>query len=152
MHTCQTCEAGESLCDRPRRYELHLNGRRVGADVLSPGWTDYRQRVCYQTYDVTDLLVPDMNAIGAILADGWYQPRRTCRPLCVWKQSRVLPADAHRAVDGTLERIVTDDRWKWTYGPILYADLLRGEVYDARLELPGWNEAGYDDSHGIPQP
>ncbi len=128
-------------------YELHLNGRRVGADVLSPGWTDYRQRVCYQTYDVTDLLVPDMNAIGAILADGWYSGHVAHVGPCVYGSNPAFYLQMHiEYVDGTLERIVTGDRWKWTYGPILYADLLRGEVYDARLELPGWNEAGYDDS------
>jgi alpha-L-rhamnosidase len=53
-------------------YELHINGKRVGKDYFTPGWTDYSKRVYYQTYDVTDLLTPSGNAIGAILADGWY--------------------------------------------------------------------------------
>ena len=128
-------------------YELHLNGKRVGADVLAPGWTDYRQRVCYQTYDVTDLLVPGMNAIGVILADGWYSGHVAHVGPSVYGKNPALYLQMRiEYVDGTLEMIVSDDRWKWTYGPILYADLLRGEVYDARLELPGWNGAGYDDS------
>ena len=53
-------------------YELSVNGARVGDDVLAPGWTDYRKRIQYQTYDVTDLLREGPNALGAILGDGWY--------------------------------------------------------------------------------
>ena len=53
-------------------YELHLNGARVGSDFLTPGWTDFRSRVQYQTYDVTAQLREGTNALGAILGDGWY--------------------------------------------------------------------------------
>ncbi|MFI5234443.1 MAG: alpha-L-rhamnosidase N-terminal domain-containing protein, partial [Gemmatimonadales bacterium] len=54
-------------------YELHLNGQRVSRDLFTPGWTSYTKRLQYQTYDVTHLLVPGENAIGAILGDGWYR-------------------------------------------------------------------------------
>src|SRR5438067_812272 len=37
-------------------YVVHINGTRVGDQILSPGWTDYRQRVPYQTFDVTSLV------------------------------------------------------------------------------------------------
>ena len=53
-------------------YEPYINGERVGKDVLAPGWTDYRKRVQYQTYDVTKLLAEGRNALGAVLGDGWY--------------------------------------------------------------------------------
>ena len=53
-------------------YEMFLNGKRVGDDVLAPGWTDYRQHVKYQTYDVTGQLASGKNAIAALLAPGWY--------------------------------------------------------------------------------
>src|SRR5512145_326401 len=53
-------------------YRVEINGRRVGQDVLTPEFTDYRKRVVYQTYDVTDLLTPGDNALGAILGDGWF--------------------------------------------------------------------------------
>ena len=52
-------------------YEMRLNGRRVSADLFRPGWSDYRKRVYYQTYDVTRLLQPGRNAMGALLGDGW---------------------------------------------------------------------------------
>ncbi|PMX27928.1 hypothetical protein C1Y26_35100, partial [Pseudomonas sp. MPR-R2A7] len=53
-------------------YEARLNGRRVGDDVLPPGWTDYRKRVRVQAYDVAELLSEGENCIGAFLGDGWY--------------------------------------------------------------------------------
>ena len=53
-------------------YELHLNGQRVGDAYFAPGWTDYRQRAYYQTYDVTPLVKAGENALGAWVADGWY--------------------------------------------------------------------------------
>ena len=37
-------------------YECYLNGRRIGSDFFSPGWSDYTIRVYYRTYDVTVLL------------------------------------------------------------------------------------------------
>ncbi len=54
-------------------YELELNGRRVGDQLFTPGWTSYHHRIQYQTYDVTALLRPGANALGATLGDGWYR-------------------------------------------------------------------------------
>ena len=51
-------------------YELRLNGKKVGNDVLAPGWPEFRKRVHYQTYEVTGQLQPGANTIGAILGDG----------------------------------------------------------------------------------
>src|SRR5262249_15040561 len=53
-------------------YELSLNGQRIGNHILAPEWTDYTKRVQYQAYDVSPLLVPGDNCIGATLGDGWY--------------------------------------------------------------------------------
>ena len=38
--------------------EMHLNGKRVGDEYFMPGWTDYRKRIYYRTYDVTSMLEP----------------------------------------------------------------------------------------------
>jgi len=127
-------------------YELHLNGRRVGSDYFNPGWTEFRRRVYYQTYDVTSLLHPGDNAMGAILSDGWYSGyiwagRDTygnVPKLCL--QLRV------DYTDGTHENIVTDSSWKLAYGPIREGDVQQGETYDARLEMPGWDTASFNDS------
>src|ERR1019366_3183961 len=53
-------------------YDVHLNGQRVGDHVLAPDWTDYRKRVRYQAYEVTPLVKRGKNAIGALLANGWF--------------------------------------------------------------------------------
>ena len=53
-------------------YEFQINGKRIGNDYFTPGWTDYNKRVYYQTYDITSNVIEGKNALGAILADGWY--------------------------------------------------------------------------------
>ena len=65
--------ARDAVRHRARRSSsCTLNGARVGDAVLAPGWTDYRTRIEYQRYDVTDLLREGENVLGAILGDGWY--------------------------------------------------------------------------------
>ncbi len=54
-------------------YHFYLNGRKVGNDELTPGWTSYRKHLCFQTYEVTDYLKEGKNAAGAVLAAGWYK-------------------------------------------------------------------------------
>ncbi len=123
-------------------YEMFLNEKRVGDQVLAPGWTDYRERVIYQTYDVTDQLVQGKNAIGALLAPGWYET-----PLEWFQQPNnygVTPP-ALRAelriehTDGSVEWVTTDDQW--VAQP---ADILRSEIYDGESQLdfasmPQWS-------------
>jgi alpha-L-rhamnosidase len=129
-------------------YELSLNGRRVGDHELTPEWTDYAHRVQYQTYDVTGHLRSGANTIGAILAEGWYAgpvpPPRDMR-MFTWgsvPRLRVLLVIEHE--DGRIRRVITDDRWQATLeGPIRRAGLYAGVTYDARREMPGWNEPGF---------
>ena len=131
-------------------YELHINGTRVGDDVMAPGWTDYHQRVPYQVHDVTALLAAGDNVIGAILGEGWYcgrvgANRRRAgqhyggRPALICQLELILE-------DGTRQRIVSDGDWRIGQGPIFYSDFLVGERYDARHEIPGWASPGFDDS------
>lgn len=132
-------------------YELRVNGRRVGNDVLAPGWTDYNARVQYQTYDVTGLLRRGGNAIGATIAPGWYAghvgwfgPGRYGRRPWLRAQLEIEYAD------GAVARVVTDPSWRSSTGPVLSSDLLMGETYDARAETPGWDAPGFDDTHWRP--
>jgi len=53
-------------------YQLYINGSKVSSDLFTPGWTSYKKRLQYQTYDVTSML-KGQNAIGVVLADGWYR-------------------------------------------------------------------------------
>ena len=133
-------------------YELYINGKRVGEDYFTPGWTDYNKRVYYQTYDATDLINLGGNAIGAILADGWYAG------YLGWGRKREHYGSKPRLyvqleieyVDGSRQTIVTDKTWKAAYGPHLEADFLMGETYDSRKEMPGWCTYWFNNSSWEP--
>jgi len=129
-------------------YEAEVNGARVGDDTLSPGWTVYPKRLRYYTYDVTDLIEPGANAIGAWLGDGWYRGRLGWRggfrnlfgdDLSFLGQLELTYADGHR------ETVATDAAWKAAPSPILRTGIYDGEDYDARLESAGWSLPGFDD-------
>ena len=128
-------------------YEMHLNGRRVGEDLLTPGWTSYKTRLQYQTYDVTDLLQPGPNAIGVRLGNGWYRGeigfdgQRNFYGDRVALLMQIVVTDKN----GRQEIIGSDDRWKASTGPILMSEIYHGETYDARLEQEGWSRPGFDD-------
>ncbi|MCS6840954.1 MAG: glycoside hydrolase family 78 protein [Roseiflexus sp.] len=132
-------------------YECTINGQRVGQDFFTPGWTDYRRRVQYQVYDVTDLLREGENVIGAILGDGWY-----CGHVA-WAgrqnygdRPKLLAQLMITYANGSTQTIVSNRSWRYAFGPILESDILHGESYDARLEFPGWNMPGFDDSSWQP--
>jgi alpha-L-rhamnosidase len=128
-------------------YELHLNGRRVGEDLFTPGWTSYNKRLQYQTYDVTSLLKTGDNAVGVVLGDGWYRGELAWegRRAVYGKTLGLLCQIEVRYQDGRKEVVGTDERWKASTGPILMSEIYHGETYDARLEKAGWTSAGYDD-------
>jgi len=129
-------------------YELYINGKRIGKDYFTPGWTDYNKRIYYQTYDVTDVVKPGAgNAVGAILAEGWYAGNVGGRGQNVYgSQLRLRAQIVINYADGSKQIIGTDETWKASDGPIREADMQDGETYDARLEMRGWNEGGFNDS------
>ena len=132
-------------------YEVHINGRRVGQDVLTPGWTSYRTRLQYQTYEVTDLLRSGENAIGAIVGSGWYRGQIGFESHRNHYGSRVgLLAQLEVTYsNGRREVVASDAGWKWSAGPILASEIYSGERYDARREQPGWDRAGFADSNWL---
>lgn len=129
-------------------YQMELNGRVVGDELFTPGWTAYRHRLQYQDYDVTGLLKEGRNCVGVTLGDGWYRGRLG------WGQARnvygkklALLAQIEVVYrDGSREVITTDQTWRASTGAILTSDIYNGEVYDGRLELEGWSKVGFDDS------
>ena len=130
-------------------YQLFLNGARVGKDLLTPDWTDYRKRVLYRTYDITSKLARGNNVIGALLGDGWYGSglgwngvRFNFGP----PPLRFIAQIEIDYTDGQHQTIVTDGTWKTDASPILRSELYTGETYDARLEQPGWETPGFRDS------
>ncbi|HOW63931.1 MAG TPA: family 78 glycoside hydrolase catalytic domain [Verrucomicrobiota bacterium] len=129
-------------------YEFHLNGQPVDHDVLSPGWTDYRKRVHYFGYDVTRQVRQGANALGAILGDGWYAGHLafTGKRNYYGDKTRLLAQLQLEYQDGSREILGTDGTWKAAFGPIREGDMLMGCVYDARLEMPGWNTPQFDEA------
>ena len=126
-------------------YEAWINGRRVGDELFAPGWTNYRQCLQYQTYDVTAMLQPGANALGVMLGDGWYRGFISyVYERNVYGDQLGLYAQLEVAyADGSTETIVSDETWTASTGPVLESDLFNGEVYDARLVKPGWAEPDY---------
>ena len=127
-------------------YELFLNGQKVSTDLFTPGWTSYKNRLQYQTYDVTTL-VKGKNTIGAILGDGWYRGNIAWGGNNYYGDKLALLCQLQiNYADGTSETILSDNSWKVATGPILYSDIYNGETYDARKEISGWANPGFDDS------
>lgn len=131
-------------------YELHLNGKKVGDLVLTPGWTSYGKRLQYQIYDVTSMLQTGNNAIGAALGDGWYRgtlPRGWAtfgNKLGLLMQLRILFSD------GSEMLIVSDGSWTASNnGAIRMNDIYNGETYDATKRLTGWDQPGYSDKSWV---
>jgi len=128
-------------------YEMHLNGRRIGDEFYQPGWTDYRKRIYYRAYDVTDLLQDGKNAIGGILGDGWFRGNISVLGQNQYGKTLRLLSQLHIDYeDGSSDAVVSDASWRASFGPILKSDMQAGETYDARLEMPGWSLPDYDDS------
>jgi alpha-L-rhamnosidase len=131
-------------------YECRLNGQRVGDHVLAPDWTDYNKRVRYQAYDVTSLVRPGDNALGALLAPGWYAGHIGNGRYQRYGQTPALFAQLEiTQADGSVERVVTDGSWKSHASPILSADIMLGESYDARREIADWDQPGCDERDWI---
>lgn len=126
-----------------------INGRPVSDDVLAPGWTSYNHRLRYFTYDVTELLHEGENALGAWLGDGWYRGRLGFHGGFHNLYGEDVSLIAQLEVTdqtGSVHRLATDEHWRWSTGPIVTSGLYDGEHYDAREEVDGWSEPGFDDS------
>jgi alpha-L-rhamnosidase len=131
-------------------YELQMNGKKIGDQVLTPGWTSYGKRLQYQVYDVTNMLIKGNNAVGAVLGDGWY------RGTLAWgnnwaiygKRLGILFQLKIRYTDGTESVIISDETWKASNdGAIRMNDIYNGETYDATKKLTGWSNSGYDEKN-----
>ncbi|HLL64916.1 MAG TPA: family 78 glycoside hydrolase catalytic domain [Micromonosporaceae bacterium] len=135
-------------------YQPRINGQRVGDVELAPGWTEYAQRLLYQTYDVTDLLAAGENVIAAALADGWwsgyvgFDPRRAAQHY--GDAPYLLAQMVMDFADGSRRVLGTDSRWLEHEGALRYADLLVGECHDARAATAGWDRPGFDVAGWMP--
>ncbi len=128
-------------------YELRLNGRKVGDNELDPGWTDYRKRCLYTTYDLTGQIQRGTNALGVLLGNGMYHVSggRYTKFTGTFGPPKLILQLHLEFADGSTEDVLSDAAWKTAPGPIVFTCIYGGEDYDARRELPGWDKAGFDE-------
>ncbi len=137
-----------TLAEAPRRarayicglgyYELRINGAKIGNNYLDPGWTTFDKRDLYATYDVTANLHRGANAVGVMLGEGWFH-------------SRVLLLQIEiELTSGKRVTVTSGPTWKVKNGPIVSDSVWDGEVYDARLETPGWDQPAFKDDGWMP--
>lgn len=133
-------------------YKLYLNDKPVSQDILSPGWTDYRYRVQYQTYDVTDLLQAGTNGVGAMLGNGWWSGGVGWHGTAAYSSGnlRFLMQLLIEYPDGSQDLVVTDKNWRTHTSPVTRDTPYHGESHDARLEMPGWASGGFDQGQWSP--
>ena len=132
-------------------FEAYLNGERIGDELMSPGWTDFRKQIVFSAYDLTSDLIEGQNTIGALIADGW-----CCGNLAITRMRNFYHQHPEFLAkieltykNGEKVSVVTDSSWKSTTGPILSSDIYDGEDYDGRYELGNWSCNDYDDSSWI---
>ncbi len=127
-------------------FEASINGKKVGDDVFSPGWTTYEKRIETLTYDISSLLKKGNNTMGLELAEGWHSGRLIFRGNAKYSPQIIAQLEV-KYKNGEIETFITDNSWKGSAeGPIRYSGLYDGEWYDANREIPGWNAPGFNDS------
>ena len=119
-------------------YEIRINGRKAGDAFFAPGWTNYKKRLQYQTYDVTELLTDEAadgreRLVEITAGNGWYKGifGFTCTPNHYGDRVAVL-AELHvEYEDGSKEVIATDTDWQVKTGPIRCSEIYMGETIDS---------------------
>ena len=132
-------------------YEVRINGRKAGDAVLTPGSTDYRRRVQYQTYDVTSLLVEGENEIIVSVAPGWLYSHKTDGKIgfSFGDETKLLFQLEITDGSGKVNTVVSDSSWSWCDdGPVVFADNRGGEVVDMRRR-PSFSAGARVTSHSV---
>lgn len=129
------------------QFEMFLNGKKVGANFLDPGWTKYDKCALYVSFDVKEQLQNGANAIGVMLGNGFYNiPReRYYKMLASYGAPKMIMKLFLEYEDGSTQVITSDKTWKATGGPITYSSIYGGEDYDAGKEPEGWMQPGFKD-------
>jgi alpha-L-rhamnosidase len=128
-------------------YEASINGIPVSTDLLEPGWTDYRHRTLFSSYDVLPMLRNGRNCLAARVADGWW------RGELGWMKERGHYGDTTALLaqleliteDGRRVVVETDPTWRSSYGSAELAELYDGADIDLSREPAGWRLVDFDD-------
>ncbi len=132
---------------------MTLNGKKVGDDFLSPGWTKYDQTCLYDTRDITAELKRGKNAVGLELGNGMYQVLgggRFTKFKGSFGPQKAIAQIRLEYADGSVASMGTDESWRVAAGPITFNSIYGGEDCDARLAQPGWNQIHFDDAKWPP--
>jgi hypothetical protein len=134
-------------------YVMRLNGKKVGDDFLSPGWTKYDKTCLYDTRDITADLKAGKNAVGLELGNGMYNVLgggRFTKFKGSFGPQKAIAQIRLEYADGRVEIFGTDESWRVAPGPITFSSIYGGEDFDARLAQKNWNQPGFDDSKWFP--
>lgn len=131
-------------------YLLYVNGEALNDMKLDPGYTHYDKRNLYSTIDITESLRKGSNVVATVLGNGFFNADA---PVATWDFEKAQWRDRAKMImeihvkyiDGTSFIIPTDDTWKTSIGPHIYNNIYSGEMYDARKEIPNWNNLQFDD-------
>jgi hypothetical protein len=135
------------------QYDLTLNGKKVGDDFLSPGWSKYDKTCLYDTRDITTDLKKGRNAAGIELGNGMYNVLgggRYTKFTGSFGPQKAIAQIRLEYADGSVEFVGTDDNWRVAAGPITFSSIYGGEDFDARLVQHGWDKPNFDDSKWPP--
>jgi alpha-L-rhamnosidase len=121
-----------------------LNGERVGAAELDPGFTVFARRVLYTTPDVTRRVRPDRNLLELTLGGGWFDvatPELFGFEHAPWEAPpRALARLRVDFADGSSQIVATDESWEVGTGPIRFQCVRGGETIDL-ARPPQWGPA-----------
>ncbi|MEI3317402.1 family 78 glycoside hydrolase catalytic domain [Eubacterium ramulus] len=157
--TKEICKARAAVCGLGQ-FIFHINGQKVGDHELDPGWTNYKKRIQYVTFDVTDDLKKGKNVIGAEVGNGWFLMQNehysfhfppfmppNPNPYEAFGESLVLALELTvEYADGTSETVYADDSFKVKPHEITMSNVYGSETADGAAYPAGWDIAGFDDS------
>ena len=127
-------------------FEAYLNGKPVSDELFAPGWTSYKHRLAYRTYDVSSLFLPGQkNVLCAEVGDGWYAGRIGLRSGQSFTYGDEIGLAAQLEVqENSQDRytLLTDETWSCTPSARVHSQLYDGETYDAREDRADWTQVG----------
>lgn len=134
-------------------FHLRVNGQKAGDAAIHQPWSQYDKTICVEEIPITSQLREGANAIGVMLGNSfWHSPKA---PKGRYQKEPVktdygtpflLRFEAEiETKDGRRTRVVSDAGWKTSASPVTFSHIFAGEDYDARMEQPGWDKAGFDD-------
>ena len=137
-------------------YKVSINGANIQENILDPAWTDFSKRIYFSEFDLTSFVHQGKNCLGVELGNGFYNPL----PLRKWGH-RNLRKDlsvgkpvfiAKLLIEynsGKSTEIVSDETWKYNYGPLLTNSVFLGVTYNAQKELKKWNTPDFNDKEWL---